>query len=127
MGALFTFAPAPNASTPTAILARVGVSYISSAQACANAEAEIPDFDFDGVRQASFDEWDELLARVQVNTTGVDADTVELLYSSVSECGKCGWGGALMACGLGSCTGPISPRLIVSPFVRRTAAPSDDV
>ena len=67
----------------TSILVRVGVSFISSDQACANAESEIPTFDFDGVRKAAFDEWNELLGRIQVKTTNVKPDIVELFYSSV--------------------------------------------
>jgi putative alpha-1,2-mannosidase len=82
MGALFTFNPAPNGKA-TSILARVGVSFISSAQACANAEEEIPTFDFDGVHTANRAQWNDLLSRVQVDTTGVDAETTELFYSSV--------------------------------------------
>lgn len=67
----------------TTILTRVGVSFISTDQACANAEAEIPDFDFDGVHAASFNEWDELLSRVQVDTANVESNITSLLYSSV--------------------------------------------
>lgn len=59
------------------------MSFISSDQACANAESEVPTFDFDGVRKAAFDEWNELLGRIQVKTTDVDPDIVELFYSSV--------------------------------------------
>lgn len=81
MGALLTFNPSPTGNTT--ILARVGVSFVSIAQACSNAESEIPDFDFDSVRQASFNEWNELLGRIQVDTTDVDSETVSLLYSSV--------------------------------------------
>ncbi|KAF8184698.1 glycoside hydrolase family 92 protein [Pholiota molesta] len=81
MGALFTFNPAPGGKA-TSILARVGVSFISSAQACANAEEEIPTFDFDGVHAANRAQWNDLLSRVQVDTTGVDAETTELFYSS---------------------------------------------
>ena len=66
----------------TTILVRVGVSFISSDQACANAEEEIPDFDFEGVRAASRAQWSELLGRIQVDTRGVDDETVDLLYSS---------------------------------------------
>ena len=68
----------------TTILARIGVSFISSSQACANAEAEIPDFDFEATRAASEAQWAELLSRVQVNMTGVDQEIGELFYSSVS-------------------------------------------
>lgn len=82
LGALFTFAPAPGGKKTT-ILARVGVSLISSAQACANAEEEIPDFDFERVHRESRAQWNDLLGRVQVDTTGVPRETVELFYSSV--------------------------------------------
>lgn len=87
LGALLTFPPNPSAKTahtPTTILARIGVSFISTDQACANAESEIPDFDFDGVRAASEAQWEELLGRVKIDTKGVSEETVELLYSSVS-------------------------------------------
>ena len=84
MGALFTFSPAPTGKT-TSILVRAGVSFISSAQACANAEEEIPDFDFDNVHAANRAQWNELLGRVQVDTTGIDLETVQLFYSSVSS------------------------------------------
>ena len=67
----------------TSVLARVGVSFISIEQACANAEEEIPDFDFERVRAASRAQWSELLGRIQVDTRGVDPEIVDLLYSSV--------------------------------------------
>lgn len=70
-------------SSTTIILARAGVSFISSDQACANAESEIPDFDFEGTRSSSEEQWRDILNRVQVNTTGVEDETIELLYSSV--------------------------------------------
>jgi len=82
MGALFTFNPNPN-NGPTTILARVGVSFISSAQACQNAQAEIPDFNFDGVHAANRAQWNDLLGRIQVDTTNVDLETTQLFYSSV--------------------------------------------
>ncbi|KAF9009539.1 glycoside hydrolase family 92 protein [Cyathus striatus] len=82
LGALFTFPPAPGGG-PTAILARVGVSFISSAQACQNAEEEIPDFDFDKVHTANRAQWNDLLSRVQVDMTGVPKETAELFYSSL--------------------------------------------
>ncbi|KAI0672078.1 glycoside hydrolase family 92 protein [Trametes maxima] len=80
LGALFTFAP--NANGTTSILARVGVSFISPEQACSNAEQEIPDFDFEGVRSASRAQWNELLGRIQVDTSDVDPEVVDLFYSS---------------------------------------------
>ncbi|KAH9922159.1 glycoside hydrolase family 92 protein [Amylocystis lapponica] len=81
LGALFTFAPNP--SGITAILARVGVSFISTDQACANAEEEIPSFDFAQVQSDSRAAWNDLLGRVQVGTDGVHPNTVELFYSSL--------------------------------------------
>ncbi|THG98109.1 hypothetical protein EW026_g4015 [Hermanssonia centrifuga] len=81
LGALFTFKPKSTSET-TSILARVGVSFISSDQACANAESEVPDFDFTSVQQAAFSEWNELLGRVQVQTQDVEDEIVELFYSS---------------------------------------------
>ena len=62
---------------------RAGISFISTEQACANAEEEIPTFDFDGVQEAARAEWNELLGRIQVDPTGVDNDTVSLFYSSL--------------------------------------------
>ena len=81
MGALLTFTP--NSKETTSILARVGVSLISTEQACANAEHEIPDFDFEKTRTASRAQWSELLGRIQVNPQGVDPEFVDLFYSSL--------------------------------------------
>jgi putative alpha-1,2-mannosidase len=66
------------------ILARVGVSFISTDQACANAESEIPDFDFDSVTATSRSAWNDILGRIQVNTAGVSENITTLFYSSVS-------------------------------------------
>ncbi|PPR02812.1 hypothetical protein CVT26_009598 [Gymnopilus dilepis] len=82
MGALFTFNPAPNKQA-TSILARVGVSFISSDQACANAEAEIGDWDFDRVHSDNRAAWNDVLGRIQVDTTGVPLETTQLFYSSL--------------------------------------------
>lgn len=82
MGALLTFPPSSN-SIHTTILARVGVSFISSDQACANAESEIPNFDFDETVATARETWNELLSRIQVDTRGVDNEITELFYSSL--------------------------------------------
>ncbi|KAL1752089.1 glycosyl hydrolase family 92-domain-containing protein [Schizophyllum commune] len=81
MGAMLTW-PA-NPAGETSILARVGVSLISPAQACQNAEEEIPDFDFERVYEESRAEWNKLLGRIQVDTIGVSQDTLQLFYSSL--------------------------------------------
>ena len=82
LGALLTF-PAVE-RTPTDILVRCGVSFISTEQACANAEAEIPDFDIIDVANAARAEWNELLGRVGVETAPWQEDLSVLFYSSVS-------------------------------------------
>lgn len=86
VGALLTWKAAP--SGKTTILARVGVSLISSAQACANSEAEIPDFSFERVKADARKQWNELLGRVRIDPTGVDTETIQLFYSSVSVCNR---------------------------------------
>lgn len=58
------------------ITARVGVSFISTSQACSNAEKEIPDFDFDGVQQAAMDAWSEKLSPITIETGGVSNDYI---------------------------------------------------
>ena len=67
------------------VLARFGVSFKSADQACANAEAEVPTWDWNTVQKASRDQWEDVLQRVQVDTSEEDATIVELLYSSVGQ------------------------------------------
>jgi putative alpha-1,2-mannosidase len=78
-GALISF----NSKT---VLARFGVSFHNADQACANAEAEVPDWDWDKIQGASAGAWEDVLSRVTVDTAVEDATVVELLYSSVSGC-----------------------------------------
>ncbi|KAK1229538.1 hypothetical protein PQX77_007364 [Marasmius sp. AFHP31] len=84
-GGLLGFPPNPSSNpSSTSILARVGVSLISTEQACRNAEEEIPDWDFDRVVRDSEDLWRDVLGRVSVDMgEGVERDTAVLLYSSV--------------------------------------------
>jgi len=56
------------------IYARVGVSFISTAQACGNAEKEIPDFNFGSVKAAAQKAWEEKLAPITIQTGGVSND-----------------------------------------------------
>ncbi len=76
-GALLSF----GSSTVTA---RFGISLISTDQACANAEEEVPTWNWDAVQTASVSKWEDVLSRVQVDTDIEDPTVVELLYSSVS-------------------------------------------
>ena len=83
LGALLGFKKNAEGDGETGIYVRVGVSFISPEKACANAEEDIPDFDFEGVRATARGAWNELLGRVQVETEGVDDDTVTLFYTSL--------------------------------------------
>ncbi|EIM87038.1 glycoside hydrolase family 92 protein [Stereum hirsutum FP-91666 SS1] len=60
-GTLFTLP-----SNTTSVLVRTGVSFISSDQACSNAESEIPDFDFEATQAAARSAWNEVLGNVNV-------------------------------------------------------------
>ncbi|KAF1964323.1 alpha-1,2-mannosidase family protein [Bimuria novae-zelandiae CBS 107.79] len=65
------------------ILARIAVSYISSEQACSNAEKEIPDFDFRATRQAAEEAWREKLDLITVSTEGVKTSLITNFYSGI--------------------------------------------
>ncbi|RCI12935.1 hypothetical protein L249_0930 [Ophiocordyceps polyrhachis-furcata BCC 54312] len=78
-GAFMRFAPGDDRP----VLARVGISLISSRQACANAESEMPTWDFEGHRAAAADAWRRKLAPIAVDATGVDRMFVRTLYSGV--------------------------------------------
>lgn len=65
------------------VLVRSATSFISAAQACAHAEAEIPDFDFDAVRSAARAAWETKLSPFSVNSTGVDSSFVTNFFSGV--------------------------------------------
>ncbi|CAK7211562.1 hypothetical protein SCUCBS95973_001157 [Sporothrix curviconia] len=60
------------------IMARMATSFIGAEQACASAEAEIPDFDFNAVAQAATDAWRTKLSPIRIvvgnfNTTMANA------------------------------------------------------
>src|SRR6266404_6886461 len=84
LGALLTFPAVDRAQTT--IFVRSGVSFVSTAQACANAEAEIPDFNFDEISNAARAQWNNLLSTVDVEITQGQEDLRVLFYSSVSLC-----------------------------------------
>ncbi|KIK62755.1 glycoside hydrolase family 92 protein [Collybiopsis luxurians FD-317 M1] len=72
----------------TQVVARFGVSMISSAQACSNAQEEVPvtkegAWDWDAIVAASQSEWEDVLSRVQIDVEKENATIVELLYSSL--------------------------------------------
>lgn len=65
----------------TSVIARVGVSFISVDQACYNGEKEIPDFDFDGTKQAAQNIWKEKLNVISIDATGVSTDLQTVFWS----------------------------------------------
>ncbi|KAG5219410.1 glycoside hydrolase family protein [Salix suchowensis] len=50
----------------------------STQQACNNAEAEIPHFDFEAVKKASRSQWNDVLKRIRVDPVGVPRDSYRL-------------------------------------------------
>ncbi|PYI35560.1 hypothetical protein BP00DRAFT_388374 [Aspergillus indologenus CBS 114.80] len=73
-------------NAPTAnetILVRVGVSFISVDQACANAENEQPNFDFAGTAWAAESAWREKLSAFSVDTEGTSTDLQKVFWSGI--------------------------------------------
>jgi putative alpha-1,2-mannosidase len=70
-----------NAPSNNQILARVGLSFISVAQACHSAETEIPDFGFEKVRSAAEAAWRDKLSVIAVDATGV-SDMLQTVFWS---------------------------------------------
>ena len=65
------------------LLARVGMSFISSDQACSNAENEISGFDFNATLSAAESVWRSKLGVVTVDSTGVNDSFPEIFWSGV--------------------------------------------
>ena len=63
------------------VLARVGISYVSVANAQSNVDNEIPGWDFDGVRTAAHAEWEARLGKIQV--AGGTADQQHTFYTAL--------------------------------------------
>ncbi|KAL9048914.1 MAG: hypothetical protein Q9162_007488, partial [Coniocarpon cinnabarinum] len=63
------------------ITARVGVSFISTDQACSNAESEIANFDFGGTKSAAEQAWRETLGAVSIRPGGVDESFSTIFWS----------------------------------------------
>ncbi|WP_337842447.1 GH92 family glycosyl hydrolase [Rheinheimera sp.] len=76
IGAWFSF----NTKANEQIEVKLGISFVSIANARANLDAEQPGFDFDKTRQQSVAAWDQLLDKVQVK--GNDHNKT-LLYSAL--------------------------------------------
>ena len=60
-GALLSFD-----SSEEELLMKVGISYVSAEQAMLNLNSELSHWDFEQVKQESFDEWNSYLGRIQI-------------------------------------------------------------
>ncbi|KAF1849920.1 glycoside hydrolase family 92 protein [Cucurbitaria berberidis CBS 394.84] len=67
------------------ILARMGLSFVSSEQACQNAKKQIPgpDFNFDGLVNTAENAWREKLTPIAIETGGVDDSLQASFWSAI--------------------------------------------
>lgn len=72
-----------NAPINNTILARVGVSFISVDQACANAANEQPDFDFERTAADAEAAWRQKLNVVSVDAEGVSSELQTVFWSGL--------------------------------------------
>ncbi|KAJ5767132.1 Alpha-1-2-mannosidase [Penicillium nucicola] len=78
-GGFIRFQTAPD----NTILARVGVSFVSTQQACSHAESEIKDFNFNSTHQTAIDQWTEKMRPIRVSRTGIDNSVLTNFFSGV--------------------------------------------
>jgi putative alpha-1,2-mannosidase len=76
-GALISFL-----GTPSQIELRVGVSFVSAAQACSNIDEEIGTSTFEDIETQSKQLWNQKLSRVELDLTGTPTNVTEMFYSS---------------------------------------------
>lgn len=77
-GALFSYK-----GEPTQITIRVGVSFVSVDQACANAETEVGNSTFEDIVAQSKALWNERLSKIEIDLANTPENVTELLYSSL--------------------------------------------
>lgn len=65
------------------VIARVGVSFLSVDKACSNGETEIPEFDFDGTKDAAYEAWEKHLSVVSIDATGVSTEFQTIFWSGL--------------------------------------------
>jgi putative alpha-1,2-mannosidase len=94
LGALFSWSPTEERVNGTLTLeAKVGISYISAAQACTHVENELPNQkSFEDVVEQARQEWtDKVLSKVQIgddgDTTSNNATLKRMLYSALYQTG----------------------------------------
>ncbi|GHT67144.1 hypothetical protein AGMMS50239_29800 [Bacteroidia bacterium] len=67
--------------SPEKVLLKVGISPVSAENALANIKAEIPDWDFDKVKNRALDLWEKELAKIEIETKN-EADK-RIFYTSL--------------------------------------------
>lgn len=72
-----------NAPKSNEIIVRVGISFISTAKACQNAQDEVPDFGFQETLLAAQNAWNEKLSVITIDPEGVDTDIQTIFWSGV--------------------------------------------
>ena len=77
-GALFSYD-----SNPETVNIRVGVSFRSEDQACANAESEIGSSSFEDIEGQAKALWQEKLSKIEIDVGGTPPNVTEMLYSSL--------------------------------------------
>ncbi|KAJ6498071.1 glycoside hydrolase family 92 protein [Mycena vitilis] len=77
-GALFSYD-----DTPKQVNIRVGVSFVSTDQACANAESEVGSSSFEDIEAQAKALWNEKLSKIEIDVPNTPANVTELLYSSL--------------------------------------------
>ncbi|KAF7357198.1 Glycoside hydrolase family 92 protein [Mycena sanguinolenta] len=77
---LMSFSP----GTTNTLAVRMGISWTSTAKACAYAEAEVPDLSaFDTLQTAARAKWNQVLGAIEIDATGVSNDSQVLFWSSL--------------------------------------------
>ena len=61
----------------------MGVSFVSTEQACANAEEEVGEKSFEDVWAEARGLWNEKLSRIEIDVGGTPANITEMLYSAL--------------------------------------------
>ena len=77
-GALFSYD-----NKPETVNIRVGVSFRSEDQACANAESEIGSSSFEDIEAQAKALWQEKLSKIEIDVANTPTNVTEMLYSSL--------------------------------------------
>ncbi|KAJ6629531.1 glycoside hydrolase family 92 protein [Mycena sp. CBHHK59/15] len=77
-GALFSYE-----NNPKQVNIRVGISFVSTDQACANAESEVGGSSFEDIEAQAKALWNEKLSKIELDVPNTPPNVTELLYSSL--------------------------------------------